>query len=84
MQVVLSEQEEQRFGELCQMAFNFARNDDCKNLEIMLDAGLNVNLKTHKGDTLAAHPTGEPRCSSTRQHAGDFTERHQHGVVDYE
>lgn len=52
MQVVLSEQEEQRFGELCQMAFNFARNDDCKNLEIMLDAGLNVNLKTHKGDTL--------------------------------
>ena len=50
--VALSEQEEQRFGELCQMAFNFARNDDCENLKVMIEAGLNVNLKTHKGDAL--------------------------------
>lgn len=50
--IELSEQEEQRFGGLCQMAFNFARNDDCENLRVMIEAGLNVNLKTHKGDTL--------------------------------
>jgi len=45
-------QEEQRIIELGQMAFNFARNDECENLETMIKAGLNVNLKTHKGDTL--------------------------------
>lgn len=52
MQIALSIQEEQRFNELCQMAFDFVRKDECKNLKIMLDAGLNINLKTHKGDTL--------------------------------
>ncbi len=52
MQTMLEIQEEQRFDELCQMAFNFARRDECENLKIMLQAGLNINLKTHKGDTL--------------------------------
>ncbi|TBR78309.1 ankyrin repeat domain-containing protein [Campylobacter novaezeelandiae] len=48
----LSLEEEKRFAELCKMAFDFARNNDYENLKIMLDAGLNINLKTHKGDTL--------------------------------
>ncbi|MBZ7964132.1 MULTISPECIES: Cj1386 family hemin-binding protein [Campylobacter] len=48
----LSIEEEKRFEQLCNMAFNFARNNDHKNLKIMIEAGLNVNLKTHKGDTL--------------------------------
>lgn len=48
----LSQQEEQRFAELCNMAFDFARRDDADNLRAMINAGLNVNLKTHKGDTL--------------------------------
>lgn len=52
MEVVLTQQEEQRFQELCRMAFNYARNDECENLEIMLKGGLNPNLKTAKGDTL--------------------------------
>lgn len=51
-QISLSEQEEKRFSELCEMAFDFARNDECAKLESMINAGLSVNLKTHKGDTL--------------------------------
>lgn len=48
----ITPEEEQRFFQLCLMAFDFARNDDDSNLALMLDAGLNVNLKTHKGDSL--------------------------------
>lgn len=33
-------------------SFDFARNDDKDSLEIMLNAGLNVNLANHKGNTL--------------------------------
>ncbi|EFT9698345.1 Cj1386 family hemin-binding protein, partial [Campylobacter coli] len=50
--MTLSLEEEKRFAELCKMAFNFARNNEYENLKIMIEAGLNVNLKTHKGDTL--------------------------------
>ena len=49
---ILTLEEEKRFTELCNMAFDFARNDECENLRIMIDAGLSVNLKTHRGDTL--------------------------------
>ena len=48
----LSLEEEKQFARLCNMAFNFARNNESENLKIMIEAGLNVNLKTHKGDTL--------------------------------
>ena len=48
----LSEEEEKRYEELAKMAFDYARHDECENLEMMIKAGLSVNLKTHKGDTL--------------------------------
>lgn len=48
----LTKDEEKRYEELCAMAFDFARNDACENLEIMLNAGLSENLKNHKGDSL--------------------------------
>lgn len=41
----LSLEEEKRFEELCKMAFNFARNNECENLKIMIEAGLNVKFK---------------------------------------
>lgn len=44
--------EEQRYGELCAMALDFARRDDADELEKMIKAGLSVNLKSAKGDTL--------------------------------
>ncbi len=44
----LSLEEEKRFEELCKMAFNFARNNEYENLKIMIEAGLNVNLKLIK------------------------------------
>lgn len=50
--VSLSIEEEKRFEQLCKIAFNFARNNECENLKIMIEAGLSVNLKTHKGDSL--------------------------------
>lgn len=47
-----TQEEEKRYEELCGYAFNFARNDEVHELEKMIDAGLNVNLKNHKGDSL--------------------------------
>ncbi|BCX80163.1 ankyrin repeat domain-containing protein [Campylobacter sp. 19-13652] len=41
-----------RYDELCLMALDFARQDRVDELAKMLDAGLSVNLKSHKGDTL--------------------------------
>lgn len=48
----ITKEEEARFIELCHIAFDFARNDEPDELAKMLDAGLSVNLKTEKGDTL--------------------------------
>lgn len=50
--MTLTLEEEKRYEELCTMAFNFARNNEYKNLQVMIKAGLNVNLKNHKGDSL--------------------------------
>ncbi|TXE89702.1 ankyrin repeat domain-containing protein [Campylobacter volucris] len=45
-------EEEQRIQELAAMAFDYARKNDLQNLKIMIEAGLSVNLKNHKGDSL--------------------------------
>ncbi|AJC87273.1 ankyrin repeat domain-containing protein [Campylobacter insulaenigrae] len=49
---MFNNEEEQRIQELCTMAFDFARKNDLENLKIMIEAGLSVNLKNHKGDSL--------------------------------
>lgn len=48
----ITKEEEARYIELCHIAFDFARNDEPDELAKMLDAGLPLNLKTEKGDTL--------------------------------
>jgi len=48
---MITQEEEKRYEELCGYAFNFARNNEFAQLELMLNAGLNVNLKNHKGDS---------------------------------
>lgn len=48
----ISKEEEKRYEELCGYAFNFARNDQVSDLEIMINAGLSPNLQNHKGDSL--------------------------------
>lgn len=48
----LSLEEEKKLEEFCAQAFDFARNNEVQYLEVMLDAGLNVNLCNHKGDSL--------------------------------
>ncbi|EAH5177948.1 ankyrin repeat domain-containing protein [Campylobacter lari] len=45
-------EEEKRIQELCTMAFDYARKNDLQNLKIMIETGLSVNLKNHKGDSL--------------------------------
>lgn len=44
--------EEQKLEEFVAQSFDFARQNDKQSLEIMLNAGLNVNLANHKGNTL--------------------------------
>lgn len=48
----ISEEEKARFSELCQMAFDFARNNEHETLSRMIDAGLSPNLTNEKGDSL--------------------------------
>ena len=70
--VALSEQEEQRFGELCQMAFNFARNDDCENLKAMIEAVIKCESQNTQGrHTLDVSKL--PRFHKLRKNA--FTKR---------
>ncbi|RDU64742.1 ankyrin repeat domain-containing protein [Helicobacter sp. MIT 14-3879] len=40
------------FEDFVAQAFDFARNNDKESLEIMLNAGMSVDLANHKGDTL--------------------------------
>lgn len=48
----LTPEEELKMQTFVAQAFDFARHNDKESLEIMLNAGLNVNLANHKGDTL--------------------------------
>ncbi len=43
---------EEEFENFIAQSCDFARNNDKNSLEIMLNAGLNVNLANHKGNTL--------------------------------
>lgn len=52
MKEILTQAEQEKLEELCQYAFECARNNDVDSLEIMLNAGLNVNLANHQGNTL--------------------------------
>lgn len=49
---IVTEAEELRYAELQQMALDFARDGEARNLSYMIDAGLPVNLADHKGNTL--------------------------------
>ncbi|AFL69787.1 ankyrin repeat domain-containing protein [Sulfurospirillum barnesii] len=48
----LSKEEEARYGELQEMALDFARHGECDILESMLKSGLHVNVSDAKGNTL--------------------------------
>ena len=48
----MDKNEEQKLEELCAKSFDLARNNEIEPLIIMLDAGLNVNIANHKGNTL--------------------------------
>lgn len=48
----LTPEEERALETFCAQAFDFARDGNKAELETMLNAGLNVNLANHKGNTL--------------------------------
>ena len=48
----ITKEEEARYIELCNMAFDFARQNNCDVLRDMIEHGLNVNLTNHRGDSL--------------------------------
>ncbi len=48
----ISKEEEKRYEELQILALNFARKGETTELEKMIKAGLSVNLKDHKGNSL--------------------------------
>lgn len=52
MQENITQEELKRYEELQIMALEFARRGKTKELESMLDAGLEVNLSDHKGNSL--------------------------------
>ncbi|QYY35801.1 ankyrin repeat domain-containing protein [Ruficoccus sp. ZRK36] len=49
---VLSEAEEARYAELQRQALDFARHGETETLQLMVEAGLPVNLCDHKGQSL--------------------------------
>lgn len=51
-EVKITNQEEERYGELQNMALDFARAGDTRELEKMINHGMNVNLSTLKDDSL--------------------------------
>lgn len=52
METTISNEEEHRYAQLQQIALNFAREGNTIELEKMVIAGINVNLSTHKEDSL--------------------------------
>jgi len=50
--VTITKEEEDRYAELQLMSLDFARQGNTVELKKMLDAGMSVNLCTHKNDSL--------------------------------
>ncbi|RBQ31151.1 hypothetical protein CRU92_08245 [Arcobacter sp. FW59] len=48
----VSQEEQKRYEELQILALDFARQGKTKDLELMLESGMAVNLTDHKGNTL--------------------------------
>src|SRR5258708_10819602 len=66
MQTIVSEAEEQRYAELQQMAFDFARNGETESLVEMIHHGLPVNLADAKGNSLVMLASYNGNLETTR------------------
>ena len=62
----ISQQEEQRYVELQLLALNFAREGNIKELEKMLNHGMNINLSTIKEDSLLMLATYNGNIETTK------------------
>ena len=78
----ITAEEEKRYEELCNIAFNFARNDEWEDLQEMIKHGLPINLKNHKGNTLlmlAAYNGSFNSAKMLLEHGADVDERNDRG-----
>ena len=78
----ITKEEEKRYEELCQMAFNMARSDECEELEKMINAGLPINLKNHKGNSLLMLASYNGAFKTTQMllnHGANADERNDRG-----
>ncbi|MGM0534158.1 MAG: ankyrin repeat domain-containing protein [Campylobacterota bacterium] len=78
----LSAEEEQRYIQLQEMALDFAREGEVPTLASMIEAGLPVNTKDHKGNSLLmlACYNGNLECAQMLiAHGADVNENNDHG-----
>src|SRR5260370_24336142 len=66
MQTIITETEEQRYAELQQLAFDFARNGKTELLVKMIRHGLPVNLSDDKGNSLLMLASYNGNLETTR------------------
>ena len=69
------------------MAFDFAREGKTEDLELMLDYGMNVDLKTHKDDTLlmlASYNGHLETASMLIGYYADLNQKNQRGQTPLE
>lgn len=80
--LVLSEAEEKRYAELQLMALDFAREGNTQTLQSMIDAGLPVNLRDHRGNSLlmlAAYNGNLHTVNMLLDKGADIERRNDHG-----
>jgi len=66
METIVTDAEEQRYAELQQMAFDFARNGETEPLVEMIQHGLPVNLADAKGNSLLMLASYNGNLETTR------------------
>lgn len=79
--------EEARYAELQMMALDFAREGKTKDLEAMLSHGMNINLQTHKDDTLLMLSSYNGYLETTKMliaYGADLNQKNQRGQTPLE
>ena len=87
MSLTVSLEDEKRYGELQAIALDFAREGNSIELEKMISYGMNVNLCTHKEDTLLMLATYNGNLETSKMliaKGADVERRNQRGQTPLE
>ena len=83
----ISEEDENRYAELQMIALDFAREGNTQELERMIRYGINVNLCTHKDDSLLMLATYNANLATSKmllEFGADTDKRNQRGQTPLE